>query len=51
MENRNGLQMDFVVSGSTGTAERDAGPALLDGASERGFRAKTLGGDKGCDTR
>ena len=51
MENRNGLLMDFVVSGATGTAERDAVPALLDGAREPGFRAKTLGGDKGYDTR
>ena len=51
MENRNGLLMDFVVSGATGTAERDAVPVLLDGARERGFRPKTLGGDKGYDTR
>ena len=35
MENRNGLLMDFVVSGSTGTAERDAVPGLLDDARER----------------
>ena len=51
MENRNGLLMDFVVSGATGTAERDAVPRLLDDARERGFRPKTLGGDKGYDTR
>ena len=35
MENRNGLLMDFVVNGSTGTAERDAVPGLLDDARER----------------
>jgi len=51
MENRNGLLMDFVVSGATGTAERDAVSALLDGARERSFHPKTLGGDKGYDAR
>ena len=51
MENRNGLVMDFVVSEATGTAERDVVPVLLDGARERGFRPRTLGGDKGYDTR
>ena len=51
MENRNGLVMDFVVSEATGTAERDAVPVLLDGARERGFRPRTLGGDKGYDSR
>ena len=51
MENRNGLLMDFVVSGATGTAERDAVPRPLDDARERGFRPKTLGGDKGYGTR
>ena len=51
MENRNGLLMDFVVSGATGTSERDAVPVMLDDARERGFRPKTLGGDRGYDTR
>ena len=51
MENRNGLVMDFVVSSATGTSERDAVPVLVDGARERGFRPRTLGGDKGYDTR
>ena len=51
MENRNGLVMDFVVSEATGTAERDVVPVLLDGARERGFRPRTLGGDKGYDSR
>ena len=51
MENRNGLLMDFVVSNATGTAERDAVAVLLDEARERGFGPKTLGGDKGYDTR
>ncbi len=51
MENRNGMLMDFVVSSATGTAERDAVPVLLEDAQQRGFRPKTLGGDKGYDTR
>ena len=49
MENRNGLLMDFVVNGATGTAERDAVPVMLDDARQRGFRPKTLGGDRGYD--
>lgn len=51
MENRNGLVMDFVVSSVTGMSERDAVPVLVDGAREWGFRPRTLGGDKGYDTR
>jgi len=51
MENRNGLLVDFQVGEATGTAERDVVPKLLDGASERGFHPKTLGGDRGYDTR
>ena len=51
LENRNGLLVDFLVSEVTGTAERDAVPVLLAGARERGFHSRTLGGDKGYDTR
>ena len=51
MENGNGLLLDFVVSSATGTAERDAVPVMLDDAWERGFRPRTLAGDKGYDTR
>ncbi|MFQ5861478.1 MAG: IS5 family transposase [Dehalococcoidia bacterium] len=51
MENRNGLLADFQVSQATGTAERDAVPLLLDQARERRFHPRTLGGDKGYDTR
>lgn len=51
MENRNGLLVDFKVTQATGTAERDVVPELLDQARERHFRPKTLGGDKGYDTR
>jgi len=51
MENRNGLLVDFRVTRATGTAERDAVPVLLDEARERGFHPRTLGADKGYDTR
>jgi transposase len=51
MENRHGLLVDFQVTHATGTAERDMVPKLLDQAKERHFRPKTLGGDKGYDTR
>jgi transposase len=51
MENRNGLLVDFQVTQATGTTERDAVPLLLDEARERGFRPRTLGADKGYDTR
>ena len=43
--------MDFMVSQATGTAERDAVPELLDGVRERGYRPRTLGADRGYDTR
>ena len=51
MENRNGLLADFQVTAATGRAERDAVPVLLDQARERRFHPKTVGGDKGYDTR
>ncbi len=51
MENRNGMLTDLQVTSATGTAERDAAPALVDQAKERGFRPRTMGGDKNYDTR
>ena len=51
MENRNGLLVDFQITWATGTGERDAVPELLDRAVERGFHPRTLGTDKGYDTR
>jgi IS5 family transposase len=51
MENRHGLLVDFQVTQATGTAERDMVPTLLDDVKERRFHPKTLGGDKGYDTR
>ena len=46
-----GLLADFQVSPATGRAERDAVPMLLDQARERWFHPRTVGGDKGYDTR
>ena len=51
MENRHGLLMDFTVSLATGTAEREVVPELLDGVWERGCRPRTLGADRGYDTK
>ena len=51
MENRHGMVVDFQTAQATGTAERDIVPELLGQARERGFHPKTLGGDKGYDTR
>jgi transposase len=51
MENRHGMLVDFQVTEASGTAERDMVPVLLDEAKERGFHPRTLGGDKGYDTR
>ncbi len=51
MENRHGMLVDFQATPATGTAERDIVPELLDQARERGFHPRTLGGDKGYDTR
>jgi len=51
MENCHGLLIDFQVTQATGTAERDMVLKLLDEAKERRFHPRTLGGDKGYDTR
>lgn len=49
MENRNGLVVASEVSQASGTAEREA--ALRMARSIRGAHQKTLGADKGYDTR
>jgi transposase/sulfur relay (sulfurtransferase) complex TusBCD TusD component (DsrE family) len=51
MENREGILVDLLLSQATGTAERDAVPKLIDQARERHFHPKTIGADKGYDTR
>jgi hypothetical protein len=49
MENRNGLVVASEVSQATGRAERDSALRLM--RSIRGAHQKTLGADKGYDTR
>jgi transposase len=51
MENRNGLLVDFCVSLATGTAEVEAAGAMLKRQARKGIRPRTLGGDKGYDSR
>jgi transposase len=51
MENRHGLVIDFQLTQASGTAERDVVPQLLYDAQVRGFHPRTLGADKGYDTR
>jgi len=49
MENRNGLCVDLSVVRATGMAEREQAASLLGRLQDRGFRPRTLGGDKGYD--
>jgi transposase len=51
MENKEGILVDLLLGQATGTAERDAVPVLIDQARERHFQPKTVGADKGYDTR
>jgi len=51
MENKNGLLVDVKVTKATKTAEAEAAEAMLKRQCRRGVRPKTLGGDKGYDTR
>jgi len=48
-ENQHGLIVDALVTPATGTAERDAGLAMLADLPDRG--RVTVGGDKNYDTR
>lgn len=49
MENRNGLVVGATVTQATGTAEREAAPALIDQLKPKG--RITLGADKAYDVR
>ncbi len=51
MENRNGLLVDIEVSQATGTCEREAAERMLKRQRRKGLKAKTLGADKGYDTK
>jgi transposase len=51
MENRLGLCVDFSIAPADGRAEREQALRMADRAHARGFRVRTLGADKGYDTR
>jgi transposase len=48
-ENRNGLVVDVRLTQASGTAERDAAEAMINGKAP--WRRVTLGADRGYDTR
>jgi hypothetical protein len=47
MENRNGLCIDYRVAPATGHAERDEALEMIGRLRRRGFRPRTVAGDKG----
>jgi len=51
MENRHGLCVDLQVTPANPATERTAALAMLRRLRRRGFRPRTVGGDKGYDTR
>ncbi len=51
MENRNGLLVDLEVSQATGSCEREAAERMLKRQRQKDIRVKTLGADKGYDTK
>lgn len=51
MENRHGLLVDLSVTPASGTSEREAAEAMLKRQARKRIKPKTLGGDKGYDTR
>lgn len=52
IENRHGLIVDAMASTADGRAERDVATVLLhDQLKRRGWRRRTVGADKGYDTR
>jgi IS5 family transposase len=50
MENRNGLCVDIAVGAADGFAERRHALEMLRRLRRRGFKPRTVGGDKGYDT-
>ena len=51
MENRNGFLVDLKVSQATGKSERQTAMAMLGRQGKKRIKPKTLGADKGYDTR
>lgn len=50
MENRNGLCVGFQLDTANGHGEREGAKDLISNARRRGFKIKTLGGDKNYGT-
>ncbi len=51
MENRNGLLLDLLVTPAVGITEEEAALTMLKRQARRRIKPKTLGADKGYDTR
>lgn len=51
MENRSGFAIDLHVNQASGTAEREAALEMIDRRVSNPFKRRTLGADKGYDTR
>ena len=51
MENRNGLLVDFQVASATRSSEWECAEEMLKRQARKRVKPKTLGGDKGYDTR
>jgi transposase len=51
MENRNGLLIDLMVSQATGSCEREAAQDMIQRQRRKGVKVKSLGADKGYDTK
>lgn len=51
MENRNGLLVDIQVTPANGSSEREACEDMLKRQARKGIKPKTLGADKGYDTK
>ena len=51
MENRNGLLVDIKLTRATGKSERDTAVAMLTRQQGQGIKPKSVGADKGYDTR
>jgi IS5 family transposase len=51
MENRHGLLVDLRITQATGTAEEEAAEAMLKRQRRKRIRPRTLGADKGYDTK
>ena len=51
MENRHGMLVDIQITQATGTAEQEGAESMLKRQARKGLEPKTLGADKGYDTR